>query len=116
MKMPAASVRQEPAVRPQPNEETESTQPAAATSDRRRRRGRPLRPADLQRFLARLQSIPAVRGDVVRRVRGDLAAGTYVTPERLDAALDLLLHELSALNPRHPDRKAAHRSSKCSRS
>ncbi|MEM8946943.1 MAG: flagellar biosynthesis anti-sigma factor FlgM [Planctomycetota bacterium] len=35
-----------------------------------------------------------VRADLVARVRSEIAAGTYETPEKLDAALDGLLNEL----------------------
>ncbi len=35
-----------------------------------------------------------IRPDLVARVRGDIASGTYETPEKLDAALDRLLDEV----------------------
>ena len=35
-----------------------------------------------------------VRAELVARVRSEIAAGTYETPEKLDAALDGLLNEL----------------------
>jgi negative regulator of flagellin synthesis FlgM len=35
-----------------------------------------------------------VRQDLVNRVRSEIAAGTYETPAKLDAALDRLLDEL----------------------
>jgi negative regulator of flagellin synthesis FlgM len=38
--------------------------------------------------------ISGVRSDLVARVRGEIAAGTYETPAKLDAALDRLLNEL----------------------
>lgn len=36
-----------------------------------------------------------IRADLVARVRSEIAAGTYETPEKLDAALDGLLNELA---------------------
>lgn len=36
-----------------------------------------------------------IRSDLVARVRNEIAAGTYETPEKLDAALDRLLDEIS---------------------
>ncbi len=36
-----------------------------------------------------------IRSDLVARVRGEIASGTYETPEKLDAALDRLLDEIS---------------------
>ena len=35
-----------------------------------------------------------IRADLVARVRNEIAAGTYETPEKLDAALDRLLNEI----------------------
>ena len=35
-----------------------------------------------------------IRADLVARVRNEIAAGTYETPEKLDAALDRLLDEI----------------------
>jgi len=35
-----------------------------------------------------------IRQDVVGRIRSEIAAGTYETPEKLDAALDRLLDEI----------------------
>ena len=36
-----------------------------------------------------------IRADMVARVRSEIAAGTYETPEKLDLALDRLLDEIS---------------------
>lgn len=36
-----------------------------------------------------------IRSELVARVRSEIAAGTYETPEKLDAALDRLLDEIS---------------------
>ena len=36
-----------------------------------------------------------VRQDVVNRIRAEIAAGTYETPAKLDAALDRMLNELA---------------------
>ncbi len=36
-----------------------------------------------------------IRADLVARVRGEIASGTYETPEKLNAALDRLLDEVS---------------------
>lgn len=43
---------------------------------------------------SRLTEVPEVRSDLVARVRAEIEAGTYDTPEKLDAALDALLGEL----------------------
>jgi negative regulator of flagellin synthesis FlgM len=36
-----------------------------------------------------------IRQDLVNRIRGEIAAGTYETPAKLDAALDRMLDELA---------------------
>lgn len=45
---------------------------------------------------ARDDSRAGIRWDLVERVRGEIAAGTYDTQERWDAALDRLLDQLGA--------------------
>jgi negative regulator of flagellin synthesis FlgM len=43
---------------------------------------------------AKVQQIPEVRAELVARVRREVEAGTYETPERIDAAIDKLLDDL----------------------
>jgi hypothetical protein len=38
---------------------------------------------------------PDIRSELVRRVRREIAAGAYDTPEKLDAALERMLDDLS---------------------
>jgi len=45
---------------------------------------------------SRRPSDPAIRIDLVQRVRREIAAGTYETPEKWEAALDRLLERLEA--------------------
>lgn len=47
------------------------------------------------RLLDQLSRIPEVRTDLVQQVRSEIDAGTYETPERLEATLDALLEDLS---------------------
>jgi len=42
---------------------------------------------------------PAVRTDLVERVRREIAAGTYDTPEKFDIALERLLDRLEGGTP-----------------
>jgi len=42
----------------------------------------------------RVRRLPEIRRDLVERVRAEIAAGTYETPERIDAAIDALLAEM----------------------
>lgn len=52
--------------------------------------------SDRARFLDALRSNTVVRTELVDRVRAEIAAGTYDTPERLDQAINALLEDLSA--------------------
>ena len=42
---------------------------------------------------AKIQEVPEVRADLIARVKEEIAAGTYETPERIDAAIERLLEE-----------------------
>ena len=44
---------------------------------------------------ARLDSLPPARQALVRRIRGEIAAGTYMTEEKMSIALDLALREMA---------------------
>jgi anti-sigma28 factor (negative regulator of flagellin synthesis) len=48
-------------------------------------------------LLARLRELPEIRSELVDRVRSEIAAGSYETPERLDGAADALAREISLL-------------------
>jgi len=43
---------------------------------------------------AKVQEIPDIRADLVARVKAEIEAGTYVTPERIETAVDRLLDDL----------------------
>ena len=52
-------------------------------------------PADrIDEWIEQARRLPRVRMDLIRRVRAEIEAGTYETPERIDAAIDRLLDEL----------------------
>ncbi len=44
--------------------------------------------------LERARQTPGIRTDLVARIRAEIAAGTYETPEKLEIALDRLLDEI----------------------
>ena len=44
---------------------------------------------------ARIREVPEVRADLVARIKREIEAGTYETPERIDAAVEKLLEELN---------------------
>jgi negative regulator of flagellin synthesis FlgM len=46
-------------------------------------------------LLDRVRDLPEIRADRVQQVRAQLAAGTYETGEKLNAALDRLLDEIA---------------------
>ena len=45
------------------------------------------------RLLERLRHMPRVRPDLVEALRKSIADGTYQSPEKLDAAIELLLQQ-----------------------
>lgn len=47
-------------------------------------------------LLNRLAELPDVRHDLVARVRAEIEAGTYETPEKIDKAIDGLIEDLMA--------------------
>lgn len=46
-------------------------------------------------LLSRLRDLPAIRSDLVDRVRSEIDSGSYDTPEKLDQAVQSLVHELT---------------------
>jgi len=53
-----------------------------------------LDPAPLAEWVRKIRELPDVRKDLVARVKAEIAAGTYETPEKLDAAIERLLEDL----------------------
>ncbi len=43
---------------------------------------------------AKIAELPDVRMDLIERVKGEIAAGTYETPERLEITVSRLMEEL----------------------
>ena len=48
-----------------------------------------------RRRQARMDSLPPARRALVEHVRAQMAAGTYLTEEKIDIALDLALREMA---------------------
>ena len=46
------------------------------------------------KLAAKVQELPAVRTDLVERVKAEIVAGTYETSERLEITIDRLMEEL----------------------
>jgi negative regulator of flagellin synthesis FlgM len=47
------------------------------------------------KLLSQLAKLPDVRQDLVQRVRGEIAKGTYETPDKLDKAIEGLQQDLT---------------------
>lgn len=45
-------------------------------------------------YLSKLRDMPAVRGELIDQVKREIADGTYLTADKLDAALAELAREL----------------------
>jgi negative regulator of flagellin synthesis FlgM len=56
--------------------------------------GDQLQISDAANAAARASELPAIRADLVARVRSEIASGTYETAAKLDVALDRLLDEV----------------------
>lgn len=65
-------------------------EPATRPSDR-------VELSDRARLLSKLIGLPDIRTELVDRVRSEIAAGTYDTPERLEGALTGLIEDLDEL-------------------
>ncbi len=48
----------------------------------------------IAKLAAKVQEIPDVRTDLVQKVKAEIAAGKYETPEKIEAAIDKLMEEL----------------------
>lgn len=51
--------------------------------------------SDVARYLAKLREVPGVRQELVDRVRGEIDAGTYESPDKIEKAIDELIEDLS---------------------
>ena len=50
--------------------------------------------SDAAQLVEQAKGVPEIRHDVVDRIRGQIAEGTYETEDKLDIALDRLLDEI----------------------
>jgi negative regulator of flagellin synthesis FlgM len=57
-------------------------------------------------YLSALRDVPSIRQDLVDSIRAQIAAGTYDTPERLDAALNGLVDDAATDTFITPDANA----------
>lgn len=72
----------------------EASRAAANTAGNRAQRpGDSVELSPTANLLARLNDLPSVREDLVQRVRTEIDAGTYETPEKIDSAVDRMIEE-----------------------
>ena len=50
--------------------------------------------SDVGRLVEKAKDVPQIRQNLVDRIRGQIADGTYETPDKMDLALDRLLDEI----------------------
>lgn len=51
----------------------------------------------LTEWIRRAKQLPPVRRELVERIKAEIAAGTYETPERLEAAIERLLEDIRGM-------------------
>lgn len=51
----------------------------------------------LAHWIRRVKQLPPVRRELIERIRAEIAAGDYETPERLEAAVERLLQDLRGM-------------------
>lgn len=52
--------------------------------------------SQLATLLSKMSALPPVRQELIDRVKSEIQAGTYESPEKLDAAIDEMMSELRA--------------------
>ncbi len=46
-------------------------------------------------LLSRLRELPAIRADLVQRIKSEIDSGAYDTPDKIETALDALVQDIS---------------------
>ena len=80
-----------PAQGPDPVARPENAAPAEAA-----RTGDVIEISTAARLAAAVQELPDVRADLVARVKAEIEAGTYETPDRIEVAVARLMEDLGA--------------------
>ena len=75
---------------------TDDTQPARpqATESKTSRGEDKVELSGRAQLLSKLHELPDVRTDLVERIKAEIDAGTYETPDKIDAAIDKLAEDL----------------------
>ena len=52
--------------------------------------------SDMAYYMSQLRSLPPVRQDLIDQVRSQVEAGTYETPQKIDAAIEAMFDDLGS--------------------
>ncbi|MCC6230564.1 MAG: flagellar biosynthesis anti-sigma factor FlgM [Phycisphaerales bacterium] len=52
--------------------------------------------SDMAYYMSQLRSLPPVRQDLIDQVRSQVEAGTYETPQKIDAAIEAMFDDLTS--------------------
>ncbi len=85
-------ISQTPPVSYERNSQVERTAPASSVQ----REDDSVELSIAARMRSRLSSMPDVRHELVDRIKAEIAAGDYVTEDKIDAVLDDLMNDLEA--------------------
>lgn len=50
----------------------------------------------IARMMSEISALPDIRAERVAQVKAEIQAGTYITPEKMDIAIDRLLEDIQA--------------------
>ena len=50
--------------------------------------------SEVAKLAAKIDEVPEIRADLVQRIKDEIAAGTYETPERIEITVERLMEEL----------------------
>jgi anti-sigma28 factor (negative regulator of flagellin synthesis) len=53
--------------------------------------------SEVAMYLSKLRELPDVRTDLVSRLRGEIASGSYDSPEKLSAAIDAMIDDVETM-------------------
>ncbi len=89
----AGRIAAAPAIRTQPVQGAQTNGQPVAPVAAVQRGSDQVEVSQLATYLSTLRSLPSVRQNLVDSVKAQIAAGTYDTPERFDAALNGLIND-----------------------
>lgn len=77
------------------NRTNRSNKPASGNTASTSRGSDSVQLSNVAQMLSKINQLPAVRQDLVNQVRSQIAAGTYETQGKLDAAIQNVLQDLA---------------------